>query len=386
MPIKPAKKSLDQHIAIVVILLMATGTVFVFSASADLTCRPVLKRFYEQPGLRQILFLPFALLAMFACSHFDYKKLKLENILKSPVFYLLILSIALLILVLLPAIGTEVNYARRWLRLPIGPITLSFQPSELAKWALLFFLAAFCDRFQHLLNSYWKKFIPICIVIAAISGLIVVEDFGTAVFVTFLAFLVLLLAGVKFTHILSLSPLAIVAFSLALFCSKARISRITAFLNPGKWAGSANYQAHQSLIAIGSGRLLGKGLGKGVCKYGHLPEDTTDFIFAIIAEELGFIGAAAVIILYIIFIWLGIVLIIRTKDRFGQLLAAAIVIAIGMQAAINIGVVTVMMPTKGLPLPFISAGGSSLLLSAAAAGILMNIARQSSLNSFEENF
>ena len=149
-----------------------------------------------------------------------------------------------------------------------------------------------------------------------------------------------------------------------------------AFLNPDKWTDSSNYQATQSLIALGSGGLLGKGLGRGICKYGHLPEDTTDFIFAIIGEELGFIGSVAIIVLFIVFVWLGMLVVIRCKDRLGQLIASGIVLAVGIQAAINLGVVTVVLPTKGIPLPFVSAGGTSMLVSAAAVGLLLNIAKQ----------
>ena len=161
--------------------------------------------------------------------------------------------------------------------------------------------------------------------------------------------------------------------------------RIAAFLRPEEWTDSAAYQANQSLIALGSGGLWGKGLGRGICKYGHLPEDTTDFIFAIIGEELGFVGNAAVIVLFIAFVWLGIMLILRCRDRFGRLLASGIVLAIAIQAALNIGVVTVVLPTKGIPLPFVSAGGTSMLLSAAAVGVLLNIAKQSSLEYGQEN-
>jgi cell division protein FtsW len=153
-----------------------------------------------------------------------------------------------------------------------------------------------------------------------------------------------------------------------------RKTRIMAFLNPDQWTAGANYQASQSLIAIGSGGLFGKGLGRGVCKYGHLPEDTTDFIFAIIGEETGFIGMAVVIALFILFIVFGIMVIMRCRNPFGRLLAAAIVLAISVQAVLNMGVVTVVLPTKGLPLPFVSAGGTSMLLSAAAVGVLLNIA------------
>jgi len=366
----------------VVVLLMAAGTVFVFSASVNLGQEIDLQRFYDFAALRKILFLPLAVLIMFTVSCFNYRRLSLANgWLKSPTSYLLVFSIALLIIVLLPQFGTEINRARRWIILPAGPISISFQPSELAKWSLIFFLAAFCDKFSADIKLYWKSFIPACLSIAVVVGLIITQDFGTAAFISLLGFLMLLIAGVKWWHILTPLPFGVIGFGAALIRSPGRLQRITAFLNPEKWAGSAAYQPNQSLIALGSGGLWGKGLGKGICKYGHLPQDTTDFIFAIIGEELGFVGTAAVIGLFIVFVWLGILVVVRCQDRFGQLLAGGIVLTIGIQAAVNIGVVTVVLPTKGIPLPFVSAGGTSMLLSAAAVGVLLNIAKQSAQKS-----
>jgi cell division protein FtsW len=204
-----------------------------------------------------------------------------------------------------------------------------------------------------------------------------VEDFGTAAFITLLGFLMLIIAGAKFRHILTPLPFAAIGFLAALVRFPGRLQRIAAFINPEEWASSVAYQANQSLIALGSGGLWGKGLGRGICKYGHLPEDTTDFIFAIIGEEFGFVGTAAVIGLFVVFVWLGILVVVRCEDRFGRFLAGGIVLTIGIQAAINIGVVTVVLPTKGIPLPFVSAGGTGMLLSAAAVGVLLNIAKQS---------
>ncbi len=382
------KKTGDRvcdYIWVVVIILMATGAVFVFSASANLSQQVELHRFYDFPALRQILFFPVAVIVMYMASAVDYHRLGLSaGWLKSPMSYFLVLSIALLVLVSsqrvyasLPGLIPEINRHFRWLRIPAGPVSLSFQPSELAKWVIIIFLAGFCDRFRDSMGLYWKRFIPICVIVALVVGLIIVEDFGTAVFISFLSFLMLLIAGVKLWHILTPIPFGAVVFAAALLRSPDRVSRIWAFLNPEKWADSAAYQANQSLIALGSGGLLGKGLGKGVCKYGHLPEDTTDFIFAIIGEELGFVGTAAVIGLFIAFVFLGILVVVRCRERFGQLLAAGIVLTIGAQAALNIGVVTVVLPTKGIPLPFVSAGGTSMLLSAGAVGVLLNIAKQS---------
>ncbi len=370
--------SLPRDIEMVVILLMSIGTVFVFSAGVNIAQDIDLQRFYDFPALRQLLFFPTAIFLLFTISFFDYRRLAFTNgWYKSPLPYLLILSIVLLTLVLFPQFGAEVNQARRWLRIPAGPITISFQPSELAKWVLIFFLAAFCDKFSFSIKLYWKGFVPLCLLIALVVGLIITEDFGTAAFISLLAFLMLIIAGVRWWHVLTPLPFGIIAFCFALLRSPSRLQRITAFLNPQKLADSANYQPNQSLIALGSGGLWGKGLGRGICKYGHLPEDTTDFIFAIIGEELGFVGTVAVIGLFIMFVWLGILVVVRCCDSFGRILAAGIVLAIGIQAALNIGVVTVVLPTKGIPLPFISAGGTSMLLSAVAVGVLLNIAKQS---------
>ena len=374
----PRENLLADYIAMLVLLLMAAGTVFVFSASANVGQELDLRRFYDFQALRQILFFPLAVLIMYAVSCLDYRRFSLTNgWLKSLTVYLLVLSVALLVLVLLPKFGTEINRARRWLRIPVGSTCISFQPSEPAKWAIVFFLAAFCDKFSADIKAYWKRFVPACLVIALVVGLIIVEDFGTAALVSLLGFFMLLIGRARWWHILTPLPFGVIAFSAALFTSPGRMQRIAAFLSPQKWAGSVGYQANQSLIALGSGGLWGKGLGRGICKYGHLPEDTTDFIFAIIGEELGFIGTAAVIGLFVVFVWLGILVVVRCRNPFGQLLAGGIVLTVALQAAFNIGVVTAVLPTKGITLPFVSAGGTSMLLSAAAVGVLTNIAKHS---------
>jgi cell division protein FtsW len=377
-----------DYIAIIAVLLMAIGTVFVFSASANIVRELDLQGFYNSQAGRRILYFPLACLVMYFASYFDYRRFNfVKGWLKSPTTYLLVFSIALLIIVssqrlarTLPQLVPLTNQHYRWLKIPMGPMTTSFQPSELAKWMIVFFLAAVCDKYGNEIKLYRKRFVPICSVIAVAAALVIIEDFGTAALISFLGLLMLIIAGVKWWYVLTPMPFAAIAFLLALLSSPSRIRRITAFLNPEQLTGSAAYQANQSLIALGSGGLWGKGLGRGICKYGHLPEDTTDFIFAIIGEELGLIGTAAVIFLFILFVWLGILVVIRCQDRFGRLLAGGIVLTIATQAAVNIGVVTVVLPTKGIPLPFVSAGGTSMLLSAAAAGVLLNIAKQSPKN------
>jgi len=379
----PRNNPVADCIAMVVVLLMAVGTVFVFSAGVNIVQELDFQKFYSYPGLRQVLFFPLACFIMYAISRFDYRRLRLDGGLwRNLTVYLLVLSIVLLTIVLIqrfypvfPRFVPRINRHYRWLKIPLGPIAISFQPSELAKWAVVFFLAAVCDKFGDEIKLFWKRFVPICVIVGVVVALIIVEDFGTAALISLLTFLMLIIAGVRLWHILPPLPLVAVAFYVAVRHSPGRMQRITAFLNPDKWVDSINYQPHQSLIALGSGGLWGKGLGRGICKYGHLPEDTTDFIFAIIGEELGFVGNAAVILLFIALLGFGILVVIRCKDPFGRLLASGIVLSIAIQAALNIGVVTVVLPTKGLPLPFVSAGGTSMLLSAAAVGVLLNIAR-----------
>jgi cell division protein FtsW len=375
-----------EFIAMIVVVLMAIGAVFVFSAGTNISKGFDIGKFYDYSSLRQIIFFPIACLVMYAVSHLNYRRLSFEKgWFGNPVIYLLPISIMLLMVLLvqkyvhiLPEqFVPMVNQHYRWIKIPLGGFTISFQPSELAKWSLIFFLAAFAAKSEDSLKSFKNRYMPICVLIGIVAGFVVIEDFGTAVFILLLAFLLLLIGGAKWLHILAPLPFACGALAYVLFHSAGRMNRILAFLHPEQWTDTVNYQTSQSLIALGSGGLLGKGLGRGISKYGHLPEDTTDFIFAIIGEELGFAGNVTVIVLFVLFTVLGMVVVIRCRDRFAKILAAGIVLAISLQAAINIGVVTVVLPNKGIPLPFVSAGGTSILLSAVAAGVLINIARQS---------
>jgi cell division protein FtsW len=380
------RENLGWRIGLVVIILMAIGTVFVYSAGVEVSKGANLAKFYESANLRKVLFFPLAILVMMLVSRIDYRRLNLDKgVWRSPVTYLFIVSVILLVLVLIPHIGAQINQARRWLRIPLGPATISFQPSELAKWAVIFTLSAFCVKYGERLAFFKRGLLPVCAVLGLVVGLIIIEDFGSAALIAMLAFFILLIGGANWRYLIAPLPVAAIGFVAAILASPTRITRITSFLHPDQFTGSSNYQASQSLIAIGSGGTFGKGLGMGVCKYGHLPEDTTDFIFSIIGEEMGLVGTLTVIALFIIFIVLGVMVINRCKDPFGKLLATSIVLAVGVQAALNIGVVTVVLPTKGLPLPFVSAGGTSMLLTAAAVGILLNIASQCDQPQLREN-
>ncbi|RKY05828.1 MAG: stage V sporulation protein E [Planctomycetota bacterium] len=371
MSVSESKTCYDRVIETVVLLLMATGTVFVFSAGATLSGDFDLGQFYNFTTLKQLIFFPLAVFVMYAVSRVDYRCFSIAQ--RPPGYsltpYLSILTLVLLIVVL-TSLGVERNYSRRWLDLAPGAMYISFQPSELAKWVMILFLAAYLERYS--VDRFWSRFIPVCLMAGLVVGLIVIEDFGTAAFIAMMSFIMLSLGGAKWWYLLSPIPVVLPAFAYAIISSPTRINRIKNFLDPGNMA----YQARQSLIAISTGGLLGKGLGRGVVKYGHLPEDTTDFIFSIIAEEMGLAACGFVILLFIIFAVAGVAIAIRCRDRFGRLVAAGIVMAITIQAAVNIGVVTVVLPTKGIPLPFISAGGTSMLLTSAAVGVLLNIARQ----------
>ena len=226
----------------VVILLMAIGAVFVFSAGADVGSELSLHKFYNYAGLRQILFFPLACVMLFSAAAFDYRRLRPSaGWLKWPALYLLILSIVLLILVLIPRFGTEINSARRWLRIPIGPFKVSFQPSELAKWSVVFFIAGFCDKYADSLKLFRRRFVPICCVVGVVVALIVIEDVGTAAFVSLLAFLMLIIAGAKWWHVLAPLPFGVLGFLCVLIHSPARLERIWAWIWPDcsvSWPGA----------------------------------------------------------------------------------------------------------------------------------------------------
>ncbi|MHC4287120.1 MAG: FtsW/RodA/SpoVE family cell cycle protein, partial [Planctomycetota bacterium] len=314
----------------VVLLLMATGTVFVFSAGATLKGDFELEQFYNFTTLKQLVFFPLAVLVMYAVSRVDYRRFSIAQ--RPPGYsltpYLSIITLILLIAVLI--FGAERNSSKRWLDLAPGSLYISFQPSELAKWVMILFLAAYLERYASSMGQFWKRFVPLCLIAGLVVGLIVIEDFGTAAFIIMMTFIMLLLGGVKLLYLLPPLPVVLGGLTAAILTSETRKNRITNFLDPSMM----QYQAKQSLIAISTGGLLGKGLGRGVVKYGHLPEDTTDFIFSIIAEEMGLGACGFVILLFFVFAVAGVAVSLRCRDRFGRLVAAGIVMAITIQAAV----------------------------------------------------
>ena len=294
-----------------------------------------------------------------------------------------VISIIVLLLVLIPGVGRTVNGARRWINVPIFG---SVQPSEITKMGMIIFFATFLTNKKDELKHIWKGFFkPICFVIPVVGILLLIQThLSASVIIVLVVSVMMLMAGSRLAHFLSfgtagatlgISGMYILAkyFKIGGF----RLTRITTFLNPWSDMQGSGWQIIQSLYAIGSGGLFGVGLGNSKQKYLYISEPQNDFIFAVLAEELGFIGCVFVILLFAIFIWRGILIAMKAPDMFGSLLACGITALIGLQAVINIAVVTSSMPVTGMALPFFSYGGTSLIILLCAVGVLLNISRQS---------
>jgi cell division protein FtsW len=288
--------------------------------------------------------------------------------------------LAILGLVYLAGIGKSAKGAERWLRIPMPVIgQLSVQPSEIAKWTLLGVVAWYATKRAAILPLFWAGLVPALIGVGAVAGLIVKEDLGTGALVGAAAALVLIAGGAKLWHLLLLSPLALGAVVAAIATSSYRVKRITAFLDPYADPQETGYHMIQSMGAVSSGGLFGRGLGNGIQKFGYLPEDTNDFIFAIICEELGAPGALMVITLFICLLWASYIIVAREHNRLLKLFALGIVATVGLQALINLAVVTAMGPTKGIALPLVSSGGTGWTLTAFSLGLLIAIGRTQSV-------
>jgi cell division protein FtsW len=281
-------------------------------------------------------------------------------------------AVILAVIVLVPGIGREVNGARRWLE--VGP--LGFQPSEVAKWALVVFVAAACTWWATSLGNFWRL-TGILSIVGVLGGLILLEDLGTAVLMVAVAAGVLLAAGAKLWHmaVLGIPGAAIVAGGIAM--EPYRIVRLQSFLDPFGDPGGSGYHVVQSMAAIAGGGVSGRGIGNGIQKYGYLPEDTTDFIFAIICEEVGMTGAILVIALFCALLVVGWTILRSTTVAHHRLLCLGVLLTIGLQALVNVLVVTGLAPTKGIALPLISSGGTGWLMTAFALGWIRAIDRKS---------
>jgi len=363
------KNSVDFSYMLTVFIMLAFGLIMVFSASTAVSVR-----FHGNSWtifLQQATWIGIGLVVMFLLMNIDYKIL--GRFARIGIFVTLILHIV----VLIPGVGITVNEATRWLG--IGE-AFSFQPSELAKIALILFFARQLSLAPSRVKTIKGFVFPYLTLIGVIGGLLYFQPhFSALLLISVTLLFMLFVAGAKIKYFVFLSIPAIAGIVAMIVAAPYRIARIVAFLDPFADLHGGGWQAAQSLLAIGSGGFFGVGLGQSRQKFDFLPEPHNDFIFSVIAEELGFIGVILVICLFIFIIKRGIRIAMNAPDSFGTFLAVGITALIGFQAVINIAVVTASMPVTGMPLPFFSYGGSAMVFTMAAMGIMLNISRQSTM-------
>ena len=371
--VKTKQKPFDFVLFITVLIMLAFGVIMVLSASSPsaLSESGNSYAYVTTQAVSAIL----GIILMLIISKIDYKFY--AKFYKIAYWF----SIVILLAVLIPGVGKSSGGATRWINL-MGVTT--FQPSEIVKIALIVFYAVFLSKNKEKLGRFGAGFItPFLIVVPIITILIFVQShLSVCVVIILVISVMMLIAGTKLRYFLTCGVLGAAGglgglYLIAKITGEGmyRLNRITAFMDPWADAKGTGWQIIQSLYAIGSGGLFGVGLGNSTQKYLYLPEPHNDFIFAVLAEELGFIGCLLVIILFAIFIWRGILISMKAKDMFGSLLAVGITSQIGIQAIINIAVVTSSMPNTGMPLPFFSYGGTALLILLCSVGILLNISR-----------
>jgi cell division protein FtsW len=346
--------------------LIAIGVVMVYSASSAIA----LKRFGSDAYFfkRQVVYALAAIVVLLTCRHVPY------TIYRKMAYPILAVTFLLLIALYLPGVGHAVGGARRWLKVS----GVSFQPSELARLALIIYLAYSMSKKQENIKVFAIGFLPHVIVLASLGTLVVMQpDFGMAVVLALVTWTMLFVGGVRLFHLFTaLAAILPVAYYLVVHVGY-RARRLTSFLDPWRYESDAGYQIVHSLMAFGSGGIVGSGIGNSYQKLFYLPEPHTDFILSVVGEELGLVGVCIVVGLYVMLLWRGIAVAMRARDLFAVYLAAGLTSALGLQVCINLGVAMGLLPTKGLTLPFVSYGGTSLVMNAAAIGILMNIsARQ----------
>jgi cell division protein FtsW len=358
-------RSIRRSIFIVTLILITIGVVVVYSSSAIYAH----EKFGDSAFFlkKHLLFLGLGFLLMLYTMSQNIARI--ENASKA----LVIGAIVLLGLVLVPGIGVSAGGARRWFR--IG--ALSFQPSEFAKFALIIYLASFLSRKGYKIKNMLYGYLPPAAVVSVMCVMVLLQpDLGTAVACFFISFLIIFMAGGRVRHLTTTALLGVPFLYYLIFSVPYRRKRMFIFLNPWQDSKGAGFQIIQSFLALGSGGLLGVGLGQSKQKLFYLPEAHTDFIFSIIGEELGFLGASAVLILFGVLIWQCMRACFKEARPFNKILIFGVAGMIGFEALVNMGVSAGIFPTKGLPLPFISYGGTSLVVHMAAIGLVLNAMRE----------
>lgn len=348
----------------VVALLLGIGIVMVYTSSTAIAEADFGNRYYFL--VRQVIWVVIGLssMAVFASINpwFWQKHSRTA----------LLVAIVLLILVIIPGVGISRLGARRWL----GYGQLAFQPSEVTKFAFIMWLATYLAKNAREVPNFVRGLLPPLMVLGLLFGLIMLEpDLGTSMTLAGTGGLMLFAAGARLAHLAGLGVVGVLGIFALAKIDEERWSRITTFLNPWADPTDSGYQIIQALLAFGSGGLFGVGLGASRQKYFYLPERHTDMIYAVLGEELGFIGAVLVLLLFFAFAWRGYRIAIQAPDRFTSLLAAGVTSLITLQAALNIAVVTASVPSTGIPLPFLSYGGTSLLITLSGVGILLGVSR-----------
>jgi cell division protein FtsW len=356
----------DRALFIATLLLVCASVVMVYSASA---VQAMAK--YDEPSyflLKQVIWAVMGLGLMLVAMHVDYHEYRRPWLIWGLVGAT---TVMLLAVFLFP----EINGARRWLNIQ----HISVQPSELAKLAAILFAAALLDGRMHRVNDVGSTLLPIGLVTFLLAGLVVYEpDLGTASIIVLDVLAVVFVAGLSYRYLLGTGLVLVPTVMAFILGSSFRRQRIMTFLNPWSDPLNTGFQTIQSLLALGSGGVFGKGLMAGIQKLYYIPEPHTDFIYAVIGEELGLVGTTLTLVCFAVIAWRGLRTSLVAPDRFGTLLAMGITMMVALQAFFNISVVTTLVPTKGIPLPFVSNGGSSLVINLVAMGILLNISRQAS--------
>lgn len=352
------KKPVDFSILILAIFFSLFGMLMIFESSNVLAFKDFSDKYYFIK--EQLKWLILGLVCLIFTSKVSYKRYY------SLSFPLLIFTIITLLAVFIPGLGVKALGASRWLKL--GPIT--FQPSELAKLTMIFYLSAWFS------NKEKGRLGPFLLFTFLVVGLVILQpDLGTAIILTIIAITLYFLSGAPLWHFLMIVPAVVVSIFILIFTSAYRFRRFTTFLNPNQDPLGASYHIRQILIALGSGGFWGLGLGSSRQKYQYLPEASTDSIFAIVGEELGFIGSALLIIVSVFFLYQMVKIAKKTQDRYGFLMAGGIFTLFASHLLINLGAIVALFPLTGVPLPFISYGGSNLIISLAAVGIIINISK-----------
>ena len=367
---KPQKQghNFDYMLLVLTIILVLFGIIMVFSASfyyAENSSNTDHDGYFY--FWRQISGAAAGLVVMIILSFIDFNKLKKIR------FWLLGFSLLLMVLVFIPGIGMEINGSKRWLDLRV----ISIQPVEILKLAIIIFCAAGMSINKVKMKQFKYGMLPYLVLLALCSVLLVFQpNFSAIVTIALLIFAMMLVGGASVLQFTIMGVAGLSAGSLIMISSDYRMSRIAAFLNPWEYADNKSYQFVQSLYSIASGGLFGRGLGNSRQKFLYLPYGESDFIFAIIVEELGYIGGILLIAVFGLLIWRGIRIALRAPNDFGTMLATGITVLIAVQVFINVGVVVGLVPATGVALPFISAGRTSLIVFMAEIGILLNISRQ----------